>query len=225
MPTSEKITIPFARLSFPKLVKARAFEEGQEPRYEASFLLDPTHPGHAKTIKLIKETAATICKEHWNGKVPRDLKPCFGNDGMGKEYDGYPGMFVLSSNKKQSDGRVLILDGNGNPVEAGEPGFPYGGCYVHATISLWTNEHPKGGKRVQANLRAIKFAKDGEPFSSVAPVDADNEFEDYGDDFADMEPVAGAGGDDPLADDPLGGDDDPLADASDPLSDDYDPLA
>ena len=223
MPTSEKITIPFARLSFAKLVKARAFEEGQPERYEASFLLDPTHPGHQKTIATIKATARKICEEHWNGKVPGDLKPCFGNNGMGKEYDGYEGMFVIQSNKKQEDGRVLLLDANGNPVEAGDPQFPYSGCYVHATISLWTHEHPKGGKRVQANLRAIKFAKDGAAFSSVAPVDAENEFEDYGDDFADL---AADTASDPLADDPLDtGGDDPLADDSDPFDDDFDPLA
>ncbi len=47
MPTADKITLPFARLSFAKLNRARAFEEGQEPRYEGSFLLDPRHKGHA----------------------------------------------------------------------------------------------------------------------------------------------------------------------------------
>ena len=202
MPTGEKMTLPFARLSFAKLNRARAFEEGQEPRYEASFLMDPTHAGHAKVIKAIKLEAVKLAREHWNGKVPKDLKLCFGDDGNGKEYDGYEGMFVLASNKKQDDGRVLIVDGDGNPVQPGDDGWPYSGCYVHATISLWTNQHEKGGKRINANLRAIKFAKDGEPFSQHGAVDADNEFDDYGSDFSDFE-----SDDDPLAD----GEDDPLA--------------
>lgn len=205
MPTSDKIDLPFARLSFPRLTKAKAFEEGQEPRYEASFLLDPTHPGHKKVIAQIEAVGEQIAKEHWNGKVPKDLKLCYGHDGNGKEYDGYDGMFVLSSAKKESDGRVTIVDANNNPVQPGDEGFPYAGCYVHATISLWTNQHDKGGKRIQANLRAIKFLKDGPAFSGVAPVDADNEFGDeYDDDFSDFNTGVA---DDPLSDD----DDDPLA--------------
>jgi hypothetical protein len=206
MPTSDVISLPFARLSFPRLTKAKAFEEGQDPRYEASFLLDPTHKGHAKVIAEIRKVAAEVAKEHWNGKVPKDLKPCFGDDGHGKEYDGYEGMFVISTNKKESDGRPLVVDSEGNPVQPGDSEFPYAGCYVLGTISLWTNEHAKGGKRVQANLRGIKFLKDGAAFSGVAPVDADNEFGDYGDDFSDFNT---GGADDPLADD--NDDDDPLA--------------
>ena len=204
MPTSEKIDLPFARLSFPRLTKAKAFEEGQEPRYEASFLLDPTHAGHKKVIAKIEAVAEEICKEHWGGKVPKDVQYCFGHDGNGKEYDGYDGMFVLSSNKKESDGRVTILDSNENQVQPGDDEFPYAGCYVYGTISLWTNQHPKGGKRVQANLRGIKFLKDGAAFSGVAPIDPETEFEDYGDDFSDFD-TGVSDGEDPLADD------DPLA--------------
>lgn len=200
MPTGEKMTLPFVRTSFLKLVKARAFEEGQEPRFEASFLMDPTHKGHLRIINMIKAEAEKLAKEHWNGKVPKDLQYCFGDDGNGKEYEGYEGMFVIATNKKAEEGRVTIVDADGNPVQVGDVGWPYSGCYAHATISLWTNHHAKGGKRILANLRAIKFARDGEPFSAQAPVDMDNEFDDYGDDFSDFQ----GGTDDPLAeDDPL----------------------
>jgi len=201
MPTSEKISLPYARLSFPKLSKARKYDDDGEARYEASFLLDPTHKGHAKVIAQIKEVADRVAKEHWGGKVPKGLKPCFGDDGNGKEYDGYDGMFVLSSAKNESDGRVLVVDRDGNPVEVGDEQYPYAGCFVEGTISLWTNDHPKGGKRINANLRGVRFLKDGEAFSSVTPINADEEFEDLGDDFSDFE-----GDDDPLSDD-----DDPLA--------------
>ena len=217
MPTSRVIKLPGVRLSFARLDTAKSFEEGDDARYEATFLLDPTHAVHAKTIKEIKSVAGEIIKEHWGGKIPKGMNYCFGK-GDDKEYDGYAGMFYIASAKKENRGRVVIVDKDKSPLQPGDENFPYSGCYVHASITLWTNEHKKGGKRVSANLRAIQFFKNGEAFSGEIPVDTDSEFDDQFDDQFDDLGID----DDDFGESDVETDDD---DFDDELEDEDDPLA
>lgn len=183
MATSEKIPLVNVRLSFPKLFKAKAFQEGQDPRFEAAFLLDPSDKAHAKTIKLIEETAKTLLTEHFGKTIPKGIKYCFGlSEDAGKEYDGYEGMFFITSATKQ---RPVVVGRDRAPL-AEEDGKIYAGCYVNANITLWVQDN-QFGKRVNANLRSVQFVKDGEAFG-VEPVVADDEFEaleDGEDDFLD----------------------------------------
>ena len=192
MPTSETIQLPFARLSFPRLWKPRSYQEGQEPRYEASFLLDPSNAAHQKKISEIQQTAESLIKEVCKGEVPDDVKYCFGIGG--KKYEGYQDMFWIASHKKAEDGRITVVNAAGTPVDQGEPQSPYAGCYVHGTITLW-GQNNKWGRRVNCNLRAVKFMRDGAAFTAVRPVDLDTEFDDTGDD-----PSFSSFGNDPLED-------------------------
>ena len=177
MPTSEVIKLPAARLSFPRLFKPKAFREGQEPRFEATFLLDPSDKTHAAVLETIRSTADEILEEHFNGKVPKGVKLCFG-DGDEKEYDGYEGMVFLSSSNRT---RPTVVDRDRTPLVE-EDGKPYAGCYVNASITLWVMDN-EFGKRVNANLRAVQFVRDGDAFG-VKPVDAEEEFDVLDDDVA-----------------------------------------
>lgn len=175
MPTSEVIKLKKSRLSFPNLFKAKSFEEGQDPRFEATFLLDPSNKSHAKIIKTIKSEAARIAKEKWGDKIPKHKK-CFGlTEDTDKEYDGYEGMFYIASNNKT---RPTVVDRGRNPV-AEEDGVIYAGCVVNGTVTLWTQDN-KWGKRINANLRGVQFDSEGEAFG-VAPVDAEEEFDELED--------------------------------------------
>lgn len=183
MPTSDVIKLPNVRLSFPRLFKPKAFREGQEPRFESTFLLDPSDKVHAKIIKQIETTADEILEEHFGKKVPKKIELCFG-DGDDKDYDGYEGMFYISTSNKT---RPTVVARDRTPLVE-EDGKPYAGCYVNGSITLWVMDN-EFGKRVNANLRAVQFVKDGEAFG-VKPVDADEEFdvlddEDDSDDFLD----------------------------------------
>lgn len=170
MPTSEVIKLPNVRLSFPRLFKPKAFREGQEPRFEATFLLDPSDKTHAKVIQKIEETAQAILEEHFNGKVPKSVVMCFG-DGDTKDYDGYEGMFYVSTSNRT---RPTVVDRDRTPLVE-EDGKPYAGSFVNGSITLWVMDN-EFGKRVNANLRAVQFVRDGEAFG-VKPVDADEEFD------------------------------------------------
>lgn len=184
--TSEKIQLTNVRLSFPTLDKASAYKEGQEPSFAASFLLDPSNKEHAVQIAKIKSEAARIAKAFFTDGVPKSFSNpgckelCFGKgDDLEKVYDGYEGMFWI---KGKSYSRVPIVgrrkndSGKFSPVAPGDKEWPYAGCYVNATITLWTqNSH--GRKAINGNLVAIQFVKDGEAFGGGRTANPDEEFQ------------------------------------------------
>jgi len=105
----------------------------------------------------------------------------FWRDGDLENWDGYEGCWYISANAQLAD-RPLVLtnrkdaDGKWIPAEPGGAAAPYAGCWVNATIVVWCqdNEH---GKRLNCQLKALQFLKDGEAFGA-APVDAQEEFDD-----------------------------------------------
>jgi len=196
MPTSDTIRMKEVRLSFPRLFTPKSFTEGQPPRFEGSFLLDPSNKQHAKIIDKIVATAEELLLEEFNGKIPNSVECCFQYAdgsvieigtlewrGKKKSYDGYEGMFVISSSNKT---RPTVVDRDLTPLVE-DDGKPYAGSYVNASITLWTQDN-QYGKRVNANLRAVQFVKDGDAFG-VRPADAEEEFDvldgDDDDDFLD----------------------------------------
>lgn len=177
------IKLTNVRLSFPNIFKPKAFEEGQDATYGASFIMDKTK--HAKLIKEICAKVDELATEYFKGKVPPMVKQKHPlRDGSEKDTDGYGDevMFVGARNKQ----RPTVVDRALNPL-TDEDGIIYGGCYVNATVRAWVQDN-KFGKRVNFQLRAIQFVKDGEPFGQ-APVKANEEFdsldgdEDDGDDM------------------------------------------
>ena len=166
--TTEKILLPKVRLSFPHLYTPKAFAPGQDPRFQATFLLDPANAEHKPVIDKIKSEIGRIQKE---AGLSGDVKYCMGN-GHKKAYEGYAGMVYLSTSNTV---RPTVVNRAKAPVAEGDRQAPYAGCYVNATVTLWTQKN-QYGQRVNANLRAVQFVKDGAGFGR-APVDADEEFE------------------------------------------------
>ena len=56
--TGDVIKLPSVRLSFAKIFKPESFQ-GQEPKFNATFLLDPTNAAHMAKIKEIKARRVT----------------------------------------------------------------------------------------------------------------------------------------------------------------------
>lgn len=168
-----KFTLPNVRLSFPSIFQKAQFQ-GQETKFEATFLLDKK--GHSDLIeKLNKAIEAGIKEELKGAKVPAS-KRCL-QDGDEKDYDGYEGQMSL---KASSNKRPTIIDRDKTPLVEDDD-KPYAGCYVNAVIEFWFQNNDFG-KRVNANLLGIQFVKDGEAFGS-GPIDVTDDFDDLeGDD-------------------------------------------
>jgi len=180
------IKLTNVRLSFPALFEPKKFDEKQagKPKYSATFILDKKK--HAKIIAEIKAAVQKVLDEKYGkGKmVPAKLKGQLLRDGAEKEdVDGYGKnvMFLSASSER----RPVVVNRDKSPLNDSD-NVVYAGCYVNASIRLWPQDN-QYGKRVNAALRAVQFAAEGEPFGEKA-ADPDEEFED----------VSGGAGDDDM---------------------------
>ena len=159
-----QIKMKNVRLSFPSLFRKAVFS-GAETKFEGTFLLNKEE--HADTIKAIQAEIAKMLKDELKAKLPAD-KICL-KDGDEIEYDGYAGCMSI---KASSAKRPIVIGKDKAPISE-DDNVIYSGCYVNAIISLWAQNN-QFGKRINASLEAVQFAKDGEPFGdggSKASVD------------------------------------------------------
>lgn len=180
-----EVVLKRARLSFPKIWKKEAATDDAEPKFGASFLMDPTTPEGKQNIRACKQAIEEVMLEKFKRKVT--LKP--GREGMrsgddeisdktGEPYVGYEGMMVVTAKNKN---KFPIVDRRKRPVSE-EDDVIYAGCYVNAVIRFYAIEgKEKGGNGIFASLEALQFAADGEAFGG-STVDVDDYFDDFGDD-------------------------------------------
>lgn len=165
----DKIKLKNVRLSFPSIFR-RAMFEGEEGKYEATFLIDKADK---KTKALLDKAIQTAIDESKVAKISSD-KRCL-RDGDDSEYDGYEDMWSL---KAAATRRPTALNKDKTPLTEDDEVL-YAGCYVNAIIDIWIQNN-NWGKRVNANLYGIQFLRDGEPFGQ-GPVDVSDDFDDEDD--------------------------------------------
>ena len=148
-----------ARVSFPDIFEVSNVD-GDKGNYGATLLL--TKEQHADVIKELNGAIEGIIKTNLKGaKVPAE-KRCLkdGNNSTRAEYEGY---FTVSA---RNDNKPIVFKPNSNDkAENMEESKIYSGCYVDAKISLWPQNN-KYGKRVNAQLIALRYAGEGEAFSA-----------------------------------------------------------
>lgn len=158
------------RLSFSELWEAKPYQAGDKPMFKASFLMKKGGALHKEIDKAIQELA----EAEWGAKAKNIIasirnnpnKFCF-QDGDSKEWDGYAGMMALSA---KSAKRPLIVDRDKTSLTEAD-GRPYDGCYVIASVELFT--YSKGGNGISAQLRGVQFLRDGDAFSGGTPASED----------------------------------------------------
>jgi len=170
------------RLSFPTLTKPEAFEVGGVPKYSASFLMSPTHPGYLK----FKQAVAEIAVEKW-GKSAHPVLNIINNDrklrcfGDGDErvnaktfevYDGYAGNVYVSAGNADKP-QLFDSQGDLSPVDNTMAYMAiarslYGGCYVNAVVQVWTQDNAIA-RAIRCTLIGMQFFKDGEMFGEGVP--------------------------------------------------------
>ena len=185
---SEIIMLTNTRLSFPQLVEARAYQEGQAKKFSADLILDPAGEDWKKVMQAVMKTA----QEKWGENAQAVLQMCqadrklraFGNGAEKvdkktfKPYEGYEGAVYVSANNANPP---QMIESNGKSVDPTNTMAyqalarkMYGGCYVNAAIGFWIQDN-KYGRGIRCELIALQFAKDGTPFGDAA-LDASNLF-------------------------------------------------
>lgn len=164
---SVQLKISNARLSFPFLFAPRKSKDGKPGSYGASFLIDKNDPQNAKIQAIVNN----IISQAYPGKDPAFVATILNgiafkdgakaiNKDTGELIEGYDKTiaYIQSSSKR----KPLVQDINGNTLHE-DDGTIYAGCIVHGVVNIWwqDNEH---GKRVNAELLAVRKVADGESF-------------------------------------------------------------
>ncbi|MNK37358.1 hypothetical protein D3C87_559240 [compost metagenome] len=195
-PSPFQITLKDVRLLFPKIWTPVALEDGQKKKYGAMFGIDPSTAEGKKTLALVERTIDALKKETWKDKADKikikDDRVCLldgdemTNQESGEVYDGCAGMMIVSAKNEKQFPRV---DRNRNPVtEADDVLYP--GCYVNAVVRLYAvTGQEKGGNGIFASLEAIQYLRKGDRFGG-APVEADDVFDELGDEDDEDDPLA-----------------------------------
>lgn len=183
------ILVKNVRLSYPHLFTKWGKNEGDKKKFSGTFLLDKKT--HAADIKALGQHVTALMAEYFKGPIPADKR--FLKDGGGEngkpETEGY--FLIKASEDKAPD----VINRDKSRINEDDD-IVYPGCFVNVLIRPWKQQN-NFGKRVNANLLAVQFVKDGERFSGIERPDTDSAFGDISDDFDGTEVE---GDDDPFAD-------------------------
>ena len=177
---SKKIMLRNVRLSYEHIFKPTAFEEGQDPKYSATFIIPKDHPDLPAVKRAMFEAGQeTFAADFKAGAWPRgytcSLKDADKDtdslgDVLAEKNPAYAGCYVLEANSTR---RPVILDRTKAAVVE-EDGLIYSGCYVNASLNAAGYTFGKVKKGVKAYLNGVQFVKDGERFGADASADFDD---------------------------------------------------
>lgn len=182
--TKTKISINGSRikltntiLSFPKVYKPTVFEEGQTPKYSASFMIKKE--GNEDVYKVLRGIVNDLMTEN---KITKDLPEdnvflIDGDDTGREEYEGY---WIV---KAKSITRPTVVNRDLSPLYE-DDGLIYGGCVVNAVLDSYYFKHASGKRYILCGLKGIQWVDEGTPFGN-APLSSDA-FDDLNEEIDDL---------------------------------------
>ena len=174
------ISLKRVRLAFPAIFVPQAYGDGN-PVYGGKLIIEPG----SENAKLLDKVVAAEASAKWGEKASKVMDLLTADkrvawvhgpyrNGEGDVYDGFGGMYFLSTRSEKL--RPTALNRDKSPVTAAD-GVIYSGCYVDASVEVYAYDTTKWGKRINATLRGVRFVADGDAFggSTAASV---NDFDD-----------------------------------------------
>ena len=165
------------RFSFVNVFEAKAFGEGQEPKYSVMLLIPKSDIGTVNRIKAAIDAAAQKgLSTKFGGRLPAILKTTFKDadkdmdqDGMifADKWDYTAGHYIINVSTKV---QPQIVDANLNPII--NPIELYSGCYGRASINFFAYNN-NGNKGISAGLNNLQKLEDGEPLGSMTTAEQD----------------------------------------------------
>lgn len=167
------------RLAFPTLNKPEKFDpsnEKQEPRYSATLLVNKDDKAQVAAIDAAIRAAAAA---KWgDNKADAAVKGLTAGLKIAKQdgemkadkYDGFEGHWAIAAHSKEN-APPRLLDRDKTELPRNTPKL-YAGCYVNASVEFWAQDN-QFGKRINAQIRGVQFASDGDAFSGARPADVD----------------------------------------------------
>lgn len=183
------ILIKNVRLSYPHLFKKWGMNEGDTKKFSAKFLLDKAT--HMPDIKALGQHLGKMMQEHFKGRIPNDK--LFLRDGAGSAKEEQENCFIVSASEDKAPD---VINRDRSRINEDDD-IVYAGCFVNVLIRPWVQKN-NFGKRINANLLAVQFVRDGERFSGVERPDTDEAFDDISEEFEDADSAGAAVDEDPF---------------------------
>jgi hypothetical protein len=177
---SKKVMLRNVRLSYEHIFKASAIEEGQEPKYSATFIIPKDHQDLPAVKRAFFEAGQESFAADFGkaGSWPRgytcslkDADKDINSMGeiLAEKNPAYKGCYILEANSTR---RPVVLN-RAKAAVTEEDGLIYSGCYVNASLAAAGYTFGKTKKGVKAYLNGVQFVKDGERFGADATDDFD----------------------------------------------------
>lgn len=177
------------RCSYPHVLTKYKGEDDDGKGKHSIVLLLPKKKAYRPARELISERIDELMKENRVKNLKADNK--FLRDGDLSAKEENEGHWTVNASESK---KVVARDNKRDP-KTGKPRVLkpgedddriYGGCYVNCLIRPWFMNN-KYGKKVNAGLVAVQFAKDGEPFGQgrISEDEIDEEMDNYAEDSED----------------------------------------
>lgn len=172
-----KVVTGKVRFSFVNVFEARAFGEGQTPKYSVMLLIPKSDIGTIGRIKKAIDAAAQKgLMTKFSGKLPAVLKTTLKDADKDTDQDGelfadkWPetaGHYIINVSSKN---QPQIVDAARNPII--NPVEFYSGCYGRASINFFAYNN-NGNKGISAGLNNLQKLEDGESLGGVTTAEQD----------------------------------------------------
>jgi len=173
-------TSPPVRVSYTQsLFTPKAFQQGQDPKYSVTVMIDKTNAEQMAFMKAIHADAQAALAEAWpdQAKRPRialvgetkslikDGDKTLGNDGVPlvEKNPEYAGHYLIRVSAKQ---KPVVVDRNRQEII--DPAVVYGGCVCKVNLNVYTFD-TQANKGVTAGINGVQFWADGERLGGGRP--------------------------------------------------------
>ena len=181
--TNERVFIRNARLSYPALDKPRASSfdaAGADPKYQATFLMEPSNP----SVQAIWAAVQKVAAAEFGDKAAAILKaadkvPLRRGDDKENVPDGYAGMLYLTAKNKNAP---ELRDANPRIMVTGEQAIRekfVAGYYVNGFVDIYPYcvKNASGAilkSGIAASLVSVQFCRYADAFAgSAKPAESD----------------------------------------------------
>ena len=181
-----KIYIKDVRCSYPHLDKPWSMDPTSEPKYSVMGLI-PKTADYRESVDALNTYLRKLLTDNKRQPLPQNRMFLRDGDETGKaEMAGH--WTVSASEKDPPILRGRYLDRATGKPEIIPPSDAakvfYGGCWISIFCEAWYQNHQVGGRRMNANLRAVQFLRNDTPFGRgrITDEEVDDVFEAVPDD-------------------------------------------
>jgi hypothetical protein len=167
------------RLSYEHIFTPSAFDDSQEPKYSATFIIPKDHTDLPALKRAMLEAGQETFPSDFTGAAWPKGYTCSLKDAdkdtdsngelLADKQPAYKGCYILEANSTR---RPVVVDRQKAAVTE-DDGLIYSGCYVNASLAAAGYTFGKVKKGVKCYLNGVQFVKDGERFGADASADFD----------------------------------------------------